>query len=312
VAAGGDVLGDRRVWPYIDAYGGEALFVHVKQYFTPADVAFVNLEGPISTKGYPIYPTGPVFRAHPDLMNGLLSAGIDVVSLANNHMLDYTSAALLDCIARLDAAGVQHAGAGANLDAAFKPAFWETRAGTVGLLAYCDINDNLYAATATKPGIAPFAGSSVIVAQVQAAAALCDFLIVSFHWGVETDYTVNAAERALAHKVVDAGADIILAQHPHVMQGLEIYKDKLIAYSLGNFVFDHYRYDWGESFILQVIVPQEGPPRGEIIPVYLAGTGVPSVVTGATASAILNRLTSLSASLGLKLTRWGDRAFFGY
>ena len=86
----------------------------------------------------------------------------------------------------------------------------------------------------------------------------------------------------------------------------------LIVYSLGNFVFDHFRTDWGESFILQVNVPREGPPSGEIIPVYLAASGVPSPVTGSAANITLNRLTTLSAALGLKITRSGDRAFFGY
>jgi poly-gamma-glutamate capsule biosynthesis protein CapA/YwtB (metallophosphatase superfamily) len=312
VAAGGDVLGGRRVGPYIDAYGGEALFANVKQYLAPADVTFVNLEGPISDRGAPIWPSGPVFRARPALMQGLLSAGVDVVSLANNHGLDYGSPALLDCIVRLDAAGVKHAGAGANLAAAFAPAIWDTPAGKVALLAYDQINTSLFAATASRPGIAPIPSSSLLLAQVSAAAQQADFLIVSFHWGVESDYTVNPAERNLAHKVIDAGADLILGHHPHVVQGLEIYKDKLIAYSLGNFVFDHYRRDWGESFILQVVIAKDGPPRGEIIPVYLSSAGVPSPVTGSAAGVTLNRLTSLSAALGLTITRRGDQAFFGY
>ena len=123
---------------------------------------------------------------------------------------------------------------------------------------------------------------------------------------------MNTTERNLAHKVIDAGADLILGQHPHVVQGLEIYKNKLIAYSLGNFVFDHHRTDWGESFILQLILSKDGPPRGEIIPVYLSSSGVPSPVTGSAAGVTLNRLTSLSAALGLPITRWGDQAFFGY
>jgi poly-gamma-glutamate synthesis protein (capsule biosynthesis protein) len=189
---------------------------------------------------------------------------------------------------------------------------WDTPAGKVALLAYDDINDSLYGATATKPGVAPLPSTGLLLAQVSAAAQQADFLIVSFHWGVESDYTVNPAERNLAHKVIDAGADLILGHHPHVVQGLEIYKDKLIAYSLGNFVFDHYRRDWGESFILQVVIAKDGPPRGEIIPVYLSSAGVPSPVTGSAAGVTLNRLTSLSAALGLTITRRGDQAFFGY
>ncbi len=312
VAAGGDVLGDRGVGLFMDKNGGPAVFAQVKPYLAPADLAFVNLEGPISNVGSPVSSKEYTFRARPALAQGLASGGIDVVSLANNHTLDYRSAALLDCIARLDAAGVKHAGAGANAAAAVAPAILDTPAGKVAVLAYSSIVPSGFAAGVSTPGIATTYDSQKIANQVAAAAKQADFVVVSFHWGVEYSPTATAAQRTLAHKVIDAGADLVLGHHPHVDQGLEIYKNKLIAYSLGGFVFDrHSRPETGQSFVLQVSIPKEGRTTGEIIPIWLSETsGVPAPVTGATAKVILDRLTSLSKTLGLQLTRAGDHATF--
>ncbi len=312
VAAGGDVMGDRGVGNYIDKYGGESVFEFVKPYLAPADVSFINLEGSISNLGSPAAGKEYTFEARTALTAGLVWAGIDVVSLANNHARDYGSSALLDCIARLDAAGVGHAGAGADSTAAAAPAILETPAGTVAVLAASEITP-YFAATASLPGTnVTSSPNERLIAQVAAAAEEADFVIVSLHWGTEYDATADSSQRSLAHKLIDAGADLILGHHPHVIQGLEIYKDGLIAYSLGDFIFDHYSRATGEAFVLQVTLSKEGPPSGIIVPIYLHDTqGVPKVVSGSAADVILDRLTSLSANLGLKLTRSGDKAGFG-
>lgn len=135
---------------------------------------------------------------------------------------------------------------------------------------------------------------------------------MSFHWGTEYTSQTAAYQRSLAHKAIDAGADLVLGHHPHVIQGLEVYHNKLIAYSLGDFVFDHNSRATGEAFILRVTLHPTGPPVARIIPVYLSDTsGIPAPVTGSAADAILSRLTRLSASFGLKLTRSGDQAWVG-
>lgn len=312
VAAGGDVMGDRGVGNYIDKNGGESVFEFVKPYLAPADVSFINLEGSISDLGSPTAGKKFTFEARTALTAGLVWAGIDVVSLANNHARDYGSQALMDCIARLDEAGIGHAGAGADSTAAAAPAILETPAGTVAVLAAGEITPG-FAATASQPGTnVTSSPNERLVAQVTAAAKEADFVIVSLHWGTEYDATADSSQQNLAHKLIDAGADLILGHHPHVIQGLEIYKDGLIAYSMGDFIFDHYSRATGEAFVLQVTLPQEGPPSGTIVPVYLHDTqGVPKVVSGSEADVILDRLASLSADLGLELTRTGDQAGFG-
>ena len=312
VAAGGDVQGDRLVGKYIDAHGGDAALAKVKPYLQTADLAFVNLEGPISDKGTKLAWKEYTFRSRTALAAGLASAGVDVVSMANNHAVDCGQTALLDTISRLDKAGIEHAGAGEDISAARSPALLDTPAGTVAVLAFTDKFASGFAAGTDRPGVAPVSDGSKALAAIAAAKKKADYVIVSFHWG--TEYTAQAAsyQRALAHKAIDAGADLILGHHPHVIQGLEVYHDKLIAYSLGDFVFDHHSRATGEAFVLRVTLRPSGPPVARVIPVYLSdANGIPAPVSGAAADAILDRLTRLSASFGAKLTRSGDQAWLG-
>jgi len=312
VAAGGDVLGDRQVGDFIDKKGGAAVFAGVRPYLEKADVAFVNLECPVSTKGTAVKTKKYTFRGRPQLVDGLISAGIDVVSLANNHSLDYGTAALLDTVSRLDKAGVAHAGAGANAKAAQAPAILDTPAGTVAVLAFTDIIPGGFAAGPKTAGVNPASPDRArVLASIKAAAAKADYVIVSFHWGIEYTGNADQDQRKLAHEAIDAGADLVLGHHPHVIQGMELYHNKLVAYSMGDFVFDHYSRVTGEAYILQLSLPPQGAPSFEVVPVYLnESTGVPEPVTGKAADSILARLSKLSASLGLQLTRAGDHAVF--
>ena len=312
VAAGGDVQGDRDVGKYIDAHGGAAALAKVKPYLETADLAFVNLEGPISDKGTKLAWKEYTFRSRTALASGLAAAGVDVVSMANNHAVDCGPTALLDTIARLDKVGIAHAGAGDDLSAARAAAMVDTPAGKVAVLAFTDKYAGGFAAGTDHPGVATISDGTKVLAAIAAAHKKADFVIVSFHWG--TEYTSQAAgyQRALAHKAIDAGADLILGHHPHVIQGLEVYHDRLIAYSLGDFVFDHRPGPTGQAFVLRVTLHPTGPPVARIIPVYLSdASGIPAPVTGKAADAILDRLTTLSASFGAKLTRSGDQAWLG-
>jgi poly-gamma-glutamate synthesis protein (capsule biosynthesis protein) len=312
VAAGGDVQGDRYVGKFIDVNGGPAALANVKPFLETADIAFVNLEGPISDKGTKLGWKEYTFRSRLALTSGLLSAGIDVVSLANNHAMDCGSSALVDTVARLDEAGINHAGGGADATAARAPALLIAPGGTVAVFAFTDKHAAGFAAGAGKPGVATVSDGKSLLAAIGEVDKRVDYVIVSFHWG--TEYTPYAAgyQRALAHKAIDAGADLILGHHPHVIQGLEVYRDRLIAYSLGDFVFDHYKRATGEAFVLQATLNHTGPPSARIIPVYLSDPyGIPAPVTGKEADVILDRLTKLSASFGVELTRSGDTALLG-
>jgi len=298
------------VGKYIDKNGGEAALSQVASWLNTADVAFVNLEGPISDKGSKLSWKEYTFRSRTALAQGLASAGVDVVSMANNHAMDCGSAALLDTIERLHAVGVQEAGSGKDVAAARSPALLETPAGTVAVLAFTDKHASGFAAGTDKPGVATIGDGSKVLSAIEAAKAEADYVIVSFHWGTEYTFTAASYQRTLAHKCVDAGADLVLGHHPHVIQGIEIYKDKLIAYSLGDFVFDHRPGPTGQAFVLRVTLHESGPPVARIVPVYLDDTyGIPAVVTGKTADTILDRLISISKPFGTTIVRSGDQAW---
>ena len=312
IAAGGDVIGDRDVGTFIDSNGGDAVLAGVAPLLRGSQVAFVNLESPLSNKGARNAAKDVTFRGRPALVQGLHTAGIDVVSLANNHALDWGPKALLDTVARLDAAGIAHAGAGADLDAARAPALLRTTSGTVAILAYTLILPEGFAAGTDRAGVSPVRGHSErLLADIAAASKRADWVVVSFHWGVEYTGQASREQRALAHDAVDAGADLVLGHHPHVLQGLELYRNKLIAYSLGDFVFDHYSRPTGETVVLEIEMSSAGPPSFRVTPVYLSEShGIPRVVAGTEAHAILHRLKGFSADLGLPLTLTGDRAVF--
>lgn len=306
------MLGDQRVGVFVDEHGGEAVFAKVRPLLEEAHLAFVNLESPLSDRGTPDRHKEYTFLGRPALVDGLAAAGIDVVSLANNHAVDFGPTALLDTIDRLDEAGVNHVGAGADAEAARAPALLITPAGIVAVLAFTELVHPGFAATADRAGINPVTPDrKKLLAAIASAQEKADFVVVSFHWGKEYTGRANQEQRRLAHQAIDAGADLILGHHPHVIQGLELYRDRLIAYSLGDFVWDHHSRKTGETFVLQVAMKLGEPPYVEVIPVYLSeATGVPAPVTGNEADVILTRLARLSSDLGLKLTRSGDRAVY--
>ena len=187
-----------------------------------------------------------------------------------------------------------------------------TPAGIVAVLAFTDIIPGGFTAGKETPGVnATTPDRKKILSAVKAANEKADYVIVSFHWGEEYTGQASRDQRKLAHQVVDAGADLVLGHHPHVLQGLELYRNRLIAYSLGDFVWDHYRPVTGETVILQITVRPAGPPSFVATPIYLDEvTGVPYPVTGDHAASILGRLAQYSSDLGLQLTIEGDRASF--
>ena len=224
-------------------------------------------------------------------------------------MLDYGPKALADSIASLDDAGIGHAGAGKNQAAAWKPAVVETGDASTAYLAFSFIVPAGFIAQADRAGMASGKWDiGLIEKAIKKAKRTHDYVIVSFHWGVEYKDNANAEQVKVAHRCIDAGADMVLAHHPHVIQGLEVYKEGLIAYSLGDFVFDHYSRKTGESFILGAEMGPNGVANIKVTPTYLDGYGRPAVVKGAEAKAILKRLKKISAPHGTTLVIKGDTA----
>ena len=240
----GDIMLDRDVEGSIYANGAgdwRYPFFYIADLTAGADIAFANLEGNLSDKGAnqgSIYS----FRIDPRALEGLIYAGFDVLSLANNHSLDYGPTALFDTINRLNQVGIKTSGAGKNEETANAPAIFELSDGTkIAYLAYTDLYPKSFEATPTSAGISHYSEELIIQAIQKAKAETgADLVVVSLHWGYEYELEPANQQRILAHELIDAGADLIIGHHPHVVQPVEKYKDGIIVYSLGNFIFDQF------------------------------------------------------------------------
>lgn len=238
IAITGDVMLARSVNERMlaTAAGDPFPFSATADYLRGFDITVGNLECVVSTLGRP-EPKEFTFEADPRGFARVAAAGFDIVSLANNHSGDYGKDAFLDMLAHLPAHGLQPLGGGANLAAAHAPVIRRVRSTSVGLLAYCEIGPENFAAGPNTPGHA-WLDPAAMRADLAALRSQVDFIVVFTHWGVEYQTVETDHQRALARLAIDAGADLVVGAHPHVRQPAETYQGKLIVYSLGNFVFD--------------------------------------------------------------------------
>ncbi|MFP5342276.1 MAG: CapA family protein [Candidatus Limnocylindria bacterium] len=206
-----------------------------------ADLAIANFENPAPDR--PRWHTsGTVFHADPDLIDGLVDAGIDYVSLANNHIGDAGNAGVLQTIANLEARGLAYSGAGEDLDAARRPAMLEANGVTVAVLGY-DAIARAYFAGEDEPGSAQLSLTRIRNDIKWARRDGADVVIVFPHWGAEYQAKPFAAQQRIARDIIEAGADMIIGNHAHWAAAMEIHDGRPIWYALGNFVFDQ---TWSE------------------------------------------------------------------
>jgi poly-gamma-glutamate synthesis protein (capsule biosynthesis protein) len=206
-----------------------------------ADLAMANFENPAPDK--PRWHTsGTVFSADPRHIDGLVEAGIDYVGLANNHIGDAGQRGILQTIDNVTDRGLAYSGAGEDEEAARTPAMMEINGTSVAILAYDKIA-RYYFATEDRVGSAPLSARRVAADVRAAREAGAEVVIVFPHWGTEYRYAPTAAQRSLAHDIIDAGADMIIGNHAHYAAAMEVYAGRPIWYALGNFVFDQ---TWSE------------------------------------------------------------------
>lgn len=233
----GDVMLSRAVGEKMKAEGDWTYpFQKIADTLGAADLTFGNLECPISDVGrnqHHLYS----FRANPKAIEGLQHAGFDVMSAANNHILDWGAPALLDTLRRLHEAGILPVGAGVNDLEAHYPVLLESRGLKLAFLAYVNVDPKDAVAAPDKPGVAWLEPDRVL-ADIRFARPLADLVIVSLHWGIEYATRPQRAQVKIARQMIDAGADLVVGSHPHVVQPLEHDHGRWIAYSLGNFIFD--------------------------------------------------------------------------
>jgi len=249
--------------------GYDYFFDGIKAHSQRADISFLNLETCVSKRGHPL-PKKFTFRSDPGAVKALKRAGFSVVSVANNHSYDYGKDAFLDTLFYLEKAGVLSAGGGRNEVEAFSPALINIGSRKIAFFAFTDVLPSGFAAIGGKPGVASAKNHSRVIETVRSWSQKADLTIVSLHWGKELSYYPQKRQVELAHRLIDAGVDIIFGHHPHVVQPVEIYKGKPVFYSLGNFIFSPGNESGRYSMIALVHVDYLGRPCTlTIIPVII-------------------------------------------
>lgn len=299
VAAVGDIMLGGSATPELERFGYGYPFEHVRELLTQAAIGFGNLEGPLTGRGQPAGQKQYVFRSPPDkVAPALARAGIRVVALANNHTMDYGNEGLADTMRALTDAGIRYAGAGESLTAARRPAVIETSAARVAFLAYSLTFPEEFWATATTPGTA-FGHEHHVRADIAAARKHADIVIVSFHWGREGTNVLRDYQIQLGRAAIDAGASAVLGHHPHILQAVERYRDGVILYSLGNFVFGSYSADATRSTIALLTFRDRRLARVRLVPINVKNAEVvfqPRVLSGVEADQVVRMLQDLSSA----------------
>lgn len=235
---GGDVMFDTYVKDYIDKNGISNYIEDIAPVFKSSDLSLVNLETSISTRGEKEKDKQFTFRADPKYLQVLQNCGIYMVSLANNHSLDFGVEALEDTFSSLNERDITYIGAGRNMDEAAKATYVSKNNLKLAFIGSSRVIPVAgWNAGSKKTGVATTYDPAIINAEIKKAKAVSDFVICYIHWGEEGKNMPVDHQKQLAHSYIDNGADVVIGSHPHVLQGIEYYKDKLIIYSLGNLIF---------------------------------------------------------------------------
>ncbi len=309
IAAVGDLMLGGRTGPFLIKFGPDYPFADVMPFLASADVVVGNLESPISTRGMAVKNKKFTLRAPLIAAQALKKAGIRVVTLANNHALDFGPLALQDTLEILDTNNILHTGAGMDLNEARSPAIVKVKKKTIFFLSYSLTFPLAFYASAGRAGTAP-GYADFVRSDIEKARLVADLVVVSFHWGAELMTTAKDYQVELGHKAIDWGADIVLGHHPHVLQELEVYQGRLIAYSLGNFVFGSESNRTNSSMILLLTFQGKSLVRVEAVPLDVNNYRVqyqPRVLKGQPARKVLESINAGSARFKTKLHIANDR-----
>jgi len=301
---GGDLMLGGRAREAVREFGMDYPLAAVRPLLALSPIVMANLEGPFAADAQRVDRQFS-YRVKPRLAAALQHAGINVVALANNHLMDCDRAGVTETIDTLRGVGVSVVGAGANEIAAHEPVIMDSRGLRVGMLAY--YWNRRCAATSALPGGA-MDPPDALEADIRSLRARADRVVVTFHWGIPYDRTPSEEDRAKARFAVDCGADAVLGHHPHVLQPFEIYRGRPIFYSVGNFAFGS-----GNSHAEGCLVGirfDDLTTTATIYPLYVKNRDPrvnyqPKLLRGITARRILLRLARSSGAAG-KLLHIGD------
>jgi Bacterial capsule synthesis protein PGA_cap len=264
-----------------------------------ADLTAVNLETPVTSRGQP-QPKTYHFATTPGAFTALRSAGVDLVTMANNHILDYGQTGLADTLAAAKAAHFPFVGAGVNAAAAWAPYVTTingTKIAIVGVSQVAELASS-WVATASRPGEANAINLGQTLAAVRAAKRLARIVIVFMHWGTEGMACPDQNQLSLAPKLAAAGASIIIGAHAHMLQGSGWLGHTFVAYGMGNFLWWENSYSTATG-VLKLTLHPHAPLTARFIPAVVSGTGQPIVDRAGAARRALAHYASLRTCAGL-------------
>ena len=310
LVAVGDILLGRGVEYHLDRLGKDYTypFQFVADILRQGDIVFGDLEAPLTESTHGLDASGKiVLKSCEKAAEGLKYAGFNILNLANNHIMDYYEKGLLDTISVLGKNEVLYSGAGKTITEARKPAIIEKNGLKIAVISYTDMAELTFkgnpmlsfAAGEEKSGVTP-RKYELIKEDMDYIRESVDILIVSLHWGVENSFNATDEQREFAYNLIDDGADIILGHHPHRFQGVEIYNDKPIIYSLGNFIFDQNDPNNQESFIVNMKITNKKLSSLELIPIRTIEKTHVVIPKGDEAIEMLKRELELCGKLGSK------------
>nr|WP_297767353.1 CapA family protein [uncultured Butyrivibrio sp.] len=262
-----------------------------------ADIMMVNNEFPYSYGGSPCEGKTFTFRARPDSAAILNTMGVDIVGLANNHAYDYGQQALIDTMSALDSVGVEYAGAGHNIDEASHTVYYVTESGMkIAIICATQIerlsNPDTKEATATSAGVFRCLDDTLLLERIREAREKNAYVIVYIHWGTESTSEIDYLQRDQAAEIADAGANLIIGNHPHVLQKIDYVNGVPVVYSLGNFMFNSKTLD---SCLVLASLHSDGTVNLQFVPAIQSDCTVTEAI-GGEAQRIIGYMNSMSST----------------
>ena len=307
----------------------EKVFDKVAPELRKADIRFGGLEAPLSRKGSPV--GGKIVMRHdPKMVAAYLAGGFEVVAFASNHCLDYGMEPFLDTLELLDRHQIRYVGAGRNIVEARRPAIIGKKGTRVGFLSYLLLVPLGWGAHPARAGIAPIREDALygppyvneedldaMIQDIKRTKPDVDVLVASYHWGSSQSRTLTLSQKAVARAAIDAGADLVIGRHPHILQGIEVYKGRAIFYALGNFALDHahpmFLPTVKESILVRCVIQDKAIRGLSFRPIFLDDDGRPEILTSqdARAKAIFDSLQMLSQKLNTEIQFSGNEGLIG-
>lgn len=318
VLAGGDVMFNWGIRDTINKHGEIAPVEGLKTLFGEADFRMVNLETPVVASKTEESKKAYIFTAHEKDMDSLKFLEVDLVFLGNNHSFDHGPKGMAETLDILKKNHILNVGAGQKIPEVFGPLSLNLKGNDLRIHSVTAIAEPAHYATATKAGVAPFSLPSLQASFFERrgggrlSVGTPPVRIVSLHWGVEYSPFPTADQRKIARALIDSGVKVVIGHHPHIPQGIELYRGGVILYSLGNLIFGSRNSYLNHNLIAILHIRKNVLEMVELVPIFgkfQKEDHKIRPVTGKEAKEFLQEIAVLSSELGTELRVDEERAF---